>query len=187
MKSKIGVCLTVLAMFGCAKVSVEAPKDPIKLDVTMRLDIYQHIEKDIDAIENMVNGGNNPGPQSWMDMFVTPAYAEEDLSPEVETAALRRKDRNATITSWEAKGVIGENAAGLVEIVGQDAGADVENLVSDENSDRMVIYKGIAAKNGTSVASVQQIYSQRLQNDAPSGTSIQVVDSSSGQMKWVQK
>ena len=46
-------------------------------------------------------------------------------------------------------------------------------MVSDENSDRMVIYKGVAAKNGTSVAEVKDIYAKRLQEDAPAGTPIQ--------------
>jgi len=38
----MGVFLTV----GCAKVQVQAPKEPIKVDISMRLDVYQHVEKD---------------------------------------------------------------------------------------------------------------------------------------------
>ena len=36
------LCLMVAAV-GCAKVQVQAPKEPIKVDITMRLDVYQHV------------------------------------------------------------------------------------------------------------------------------------------------
>ena len=40
---------------GCAHIKMEAPKEPIKLDVSMRLDVYQHVENDINQIENTIN------------------------------------------------------------------------------------------------------------------------------------
>jgi uncharacterized protein YdbL (DUF1318 family) len=184
MKQKITIMLAALAIVGCARVSVEAPKEPIKLDVTMRLDIYQHIERDIDAIENMVSG--TPGPQSWLDdILVKPAYAQEGLSPEVEEAALRRKERHPLVMGMEAKGLLGENAKGLVEVVGA-GGVEATELAKAENEDRMIIYRGIAAKNGTSTESVQTLYAQRLQSDAPSGTLIQVPDKA-GNLTWINK
>ena len=182
MKTWTLLLVTLLAAAGCAKVQVEAPKDPIKVDISMRLDVYQHVEKDIDAIEGIVSGAPEK-PQSRLRdslyaFIVRDAHAG-DLSPEVEQAALRRRDRKEALVSLQSQGVIGENNAGLVEV--QDAsGADAsaESLVSDENSDRMVIYQGVAAKNGTSVADVQKIYAQRLQEDAPAGTPVQADDGS---------
>ncbi len=57
---KFWVILGVLVVFfGCARVRVEAPKEAIKLDISMRLDIYQHVTKDIDAIEDIVSGGSS--------------------------------------------------------------------------------------------------------------------------------
>jgi uncharacterized protein YdbL (DUF1318 family) len=174
---------------GCARVRVEAPKDPIKVDISMRLDVYQHVAKDIDDIENIVSGGQGApaakGPQSRLSFFVGTAFAEGGLDPQVEQAALRRRDRKPELDSWEAKGVIGENKSGLVEIKGvAEAGASA--LGQAENADRMTIYQSIAQKNGTSVEEVQKLYAKRLQNDAPAGTPIEVANES-GSYGWKTK
>jgi uncharacterized protein YdbL (DUF1318 family) len=170
----IGVC--VICVFGCAKVRVEAPKEAFKVDISMRLDIYQHVEKDIDSIENIVSGSAQkqtaPGAKNIMNIFVEDAYAQAGLAADVEQAALRRRDRKPSLSRYESGGVIGENKAGLVEVrAGSDAQAQA--LVRDENSDRMAIYRSVAQKNGTSVEEVQKLYAKRLQTDAPAGTPIE--------------
>lgn len=171
----VGLVLTL----GCARVRVEAPKDPIKVDISMRLDIYQHVEKDIDAIEDIVSGGKAKGGQSMLNYFVSEAYAQ-DLSPEVEAAAIRRRDRLQDLSAWEQKGVIGENKLGLVEVRNsKSADASVEELIKSENADRMIIYQAVAAKNGTSVEEVQKLYAKKLQASAPAGTPIEIINDSS--------
>jgi len=172
---------------GCARVRVEAPKDPIKLDISMRLDIYQHVAKDIDAIEDIVSG-NSPAPikgkqGSMLDFFVGDAYAQEVLSPEVEQAAYNRRDRKPQLISLEESGAIGENRLGMVEARG-NADPSVNALISAENSDRMVIYKAIAAKNGISVEGVQKVYAKRLQDSANPGTPVESLNESTGQYEW---
>jgi hypothetical protein len=117
--------------------------------------------------------------------LVAEAYAQEGLSPEVEQAALRRKDRKASLSEAQAKGIIGENKEGLVQIrLADQAGAGFESLVNQENADRLVIYKAVAQKNGTSVEEVKKLYAKRLQNDAPSGTPVEVVDETNGAEAW---
>ncbi len=113
-----------------------------------------------------------------------------DMSPiitesEVEQAALKRRDRLLELFSWEEKGVVGESRLGLVEIKNMSAAdASVEQLVKAENANRMVIYRSIAEKNGTSVEDVQKIYAKRLHWDAPPGTPIEVLDGSTGKYSW---
>jgi uncharacterized protein YdbL (DUF1318 family) len=187
MKTITLLLVSCMAAAGCAKVQVQAPKEPIKVDISMRLDVYQHVEKDIDAIENIVSGAPEE-PQSklqnFLFAFIVPEAHAGDLSPEVEQAALRRRDRRDALMHWQQQGVIGENNAGLVEVRdASKADASVEALVSAENSDRMVIYKGVAEKNGTSVGEVQNIYAQRLQEDAPVGTPLQDPGSGSWKIK----
>lgn len=176
--------MAVLIVFGCARVRVEGPKEAIKVDISMRLDIYQHVEKDIDRIENIVSGGapaaKSFGQKNSQGWFVTPAYAQEGLNPDVEQAALRRKDRKAQLSSLQAGGALGENKSGLIEV--RSGGEEASSVASAENSDRMIIYQAIAAKNGTGVGEVQALYAKRLQADAPSGTP---VESSDGQ--WTVK
>jgi uncharacterized protein YdbL (DUF1318 family) len=173
MKSlSIFLILSLFLAIGCATVSVKAPKDPIKVDISMRLDVYQHVQKDIDAIEDIVTGeAEDPGGQSMFRGMVGIAYAQE-LTPDMERAAKRRRARYSQLVSMERQGVIGENNMGLV-VVRKPGDASAGRLVDEENADRMVIYRGIAAKNNTSVESVQKVYAERLRNDAPAGTPIQ--------------
>ncbi len=56
VKRIIIVLVMVIFALGCARVRVETPKEGIKVDISMRLDIYQHVSKDIDDIESMVSG-----------------------------------------------------------------------------------------------------------------------------------
>lgn len=168
----------VMSGTGCARVRVEAPKDPIKVDVSMRLDIYQHVAKDIDAIEGIVSGDRGKAPafdkSSCLFFFVRPAYAQA-LEQNVEDAALRRKDRLQELESWQAQGVIGENLSAFVEIrnsEGKDQAALLK-LIEAENADRLVIYQSVSKKNGVTIDSVRKLYAIKLQQNAPSGTPVE--------------
>ena len=190
MKKLFLIVAAAGVLFGCARVRVEAPKEPIKVDIAMRLDIYQHVQKDIDAIENIVTGDQGAvtkpsDKQSFLGFFLASAYAQEGMNPEVEQAALRRRDRLNELRALESKGVIGESKMGLVEARGSSAG--VEQLISAENSDRMLIYKSVAAKNNTTVEEVQKLYAERLRNSAPSGTPLEVLNEASGLYEWKAK
>jgi len=192
-RTAVILILGVGLSLGCARVRVEAPKEPIKVDISMRLDIYQHVQKDINSIEDIVSGsGAQPkqtDKQGNLSLFLQTAFAEDSgLSPEVEQAALRRKDRRPEIVSQEEAGVVGENKSGLVEIKEPaKAGAAVEAMVKAENNDRIIIYEAVAKKNGTSVEEVQKLYAKRLQNDAPSQTPIEVLNETSGSYEWQPK
>ncbi len=181
MRIALILVLGAIISLGCARVRVEAPEKPIKVDISMRLDIYQHIEKDIDAIEGIVSGSadkakSEKGNQSWLSTILPSAYAQE-LSPEVEQAAYRRKDRRDQLLSLEGKGIVGENNLGLTVIRNASlADASVQGMVNSENNDRMVIYQNVAKKNSSSVEEVQKLYAKRLQADAPAGTPVETID-----------
>ena len=192
MKKTLLVVLGVLlsSSLGCARVRVEAPREPIKVDISMRVDIYQHVAKDIDDIEGIVSGNQPaskvPGKTSWLQLGIEEAYAQERLSPEVEQAALRRRDRKPALDALLTRGVAGENRSGLVEI--RDPGAVTpadQELVNAENSDRMAIYAGLAQKNGTSVEEVKKIYAKKLQANAAAGTPVEV--EANGAYAWQVK
>ena len=175
----------LIMALGCARVMVETPKEPIKVDISMRLDVYQHIAKDIDAIEGIVSGEakTSSDKESLLNLFVACAYAK-DLSPEVEDAALRRRDRRAEISSWQEEGVVGENRSGFLEIRNAaQADSALRQLVEAENNDRMVIYQAVAEKNGVGVKDIQKIYAKRLQDDAPAGTPIEIINQSGNYQK----
>ncbi|MFH1878508.1 MAG: YdbL family protein [Candidatus Omnitrophota bacterium] len=168
--------LILFFMVGCMSLKVQAPKEPIKVDVTMRLDVYQHVQDDINAIESIVTGGTGQAAPaslivSFFDSMVNTAYAG-DLPSGLEDAALRRRARYSSLFALMQSGVAGENNSGMV-VVRKSTDASAEKIVKDENNDRMIIYKGIAAKNGTSLQDVQAVYAARLQKDAPQGTPVE--------------
>ena len=188
MKRLFMVIMVLVVFFGCARIRVEAPKESIKLDISMRLDIYQHVAKDIDTIEDIVIKPVQGKQGSRLDLFVRDAYAQEPLSPEIEQAAYNRRDRNQALDAWEEKGVIGENKLGLVEVRNPgNADASVNSMVNAENSDRMVIYKAIAVKNGISVEGVQKLSAKKIQDGANAGTPIEVLNETTGQYEWKVK
>jgi len=187
MKKTLIFAMIALAIgLGCARVNVGGSKEPIKVDIAMRLDIYQHVQKDIDSIENIVSGDKiksekKPGGQSWLNLLEANVYAQDDLSPEIEQTALRRKNRRATLDSWEAKAVVGENNAGLVEIRNSgQADSSVKSLVQEENADRLLIYRSLSQKYNQALEQIQKVYAEKLSAQAPSGTPI---ESLSGEWK----
>ena len=180
--SKKGVQISMIHMIvlystlfgiGCARVQVEAPKDPIKMDISMRLDVYQHVSKDIDQIENIVSG---PKETAFADMLVQTAYAD-DLDPAVEEAAKRRRDRRPQIHALESQGSVGESSSAFLIVRGQLDAAS-QQAVDAENQDRSSIYQALAAKNGTSVEEIQKVYAKKLLGYAPAGTPVQAPDGS---------
>ena len=192
MKRLLFVLAAVILAIGCARVSVQGSKEPIKLDISMRLDIYQHVEKDIDAIEGIVSGDEgNKKPtdkQSFLSLFINNAYAEEEFNPEVREAALRRRARVDELRAFEEKGIIGENKMGLVEVRDSSQATDsVRKLVEAENSDRMFIFKSMAAKNNISIEEVQKLYAKRLYHRLAPGTPVEVLNEASGAYEWSRK
>lgn len=189
MRLAIFISIALFFILGCARVRVEAPREPIKVDISMRLDVYQHVQKDIDAIESIVSGDKKEikspdDKQGFLGYFISCAFAQEGLSPEVEQAALKRRDRSKELIPLQEKGIIGENKAGLIEIKDVASAGSLGQLVKAENDDRMLIYRSLAEKNNTSAEEIQRLYAARLQKDAPFGTPIEVLNQSSGAFEW---
>ena len=139
------------------------------MDISMRLDVYQHVVKDINEIENIVSGGS---PQhAFAEFLVTTAYAES-LEPGVESAAYRRRDRKTQVQSLLGQGIAGETRTGLLSVRSSTDNAN-QDLINAENADRMTIYKSLAQKNGTPTEEIQKVYATRLANDAPSGSQVE--------------
>lgn len=68
------------------------------------------------------------------------------------TAGMR--DRYQALQQAKDNGLIGEAWTGLVNLVDSKAPADVQNLVSSENKDRVALFQIIARETGTSVEEV---------------------------------
>ncbi|MFC1703824.1 DUF1318 domain-containing protein [Candidatus Omnitrophota bacterium] len=184
MKTRSMIFLTLLAL-GCAKVSVETTK-PIQVDINMRVDIYQHVEKDVESINDQIYG--DPAKQINFLFGARNAYAQD--SGALDEAIQNRKTRVATIEGYFAKGYIGENKDALLETRGSvpaEENADVQSAISAENNDRNVIYSATAQKNNTDIAGVRKVFLDKDYQRAPSGYWFQVYDQSAGNYAWKQK
>ncbi|WP_319468837.1 YdbL family protein [uncultured Pseudodesulfovibrio sp.] len=91
----------------------------------------------------------------------------------------RMRARVPAINSLKAQGVVGESNVGLLEYISVKQEIEV---VRSENADRLIVYKAIAQKTGTTVNVVGQRRAAKIAQKAPAGTWLQGADG-----KWYQK
>jgi len=182
---KVIYILCIIILFGCAKVSVEATK-PIKVDISMRVDIYQHVVKDVKSINDQIYGGE----KDFNAIFIFQNAYAADLSLEASQAISRRKARVSKIEEYFSKGYIGENRGALLQIRGDvpsNIKGEVQNLINDENKDRKIIYTETANKNEADVSQITKVFFQEDYKRAPKGYWFEVYNEANGQFNWVQK
>lgn len=182
---KVWIVLVVIIALGCAKVSVET-KEPIKVDINMRVDVYQHVVNDVESINDQIYGSGEKQLNAIFSIGV--AYAE-DFSADVSAAISRRKSRGKTIESYLAKGYIGENRNALLQLMGQapaDKRDSINKMVNEENSDRNAIYSAVAKKNETSQKEVRKVFFEDDYKRAPSGSWFEVYKDNTTYI-WVRK
>ena len=92
----------------------------------------------------------------------------------------RMRDRLPEIAALKAKGIVGENNQGYLEIL-KDKGSH-DKIVRAENKDRGTVYKAIASKTNTSIEVVGKRRAIQIAEKADSGEWLQ---NASG--KWYQK
>ena len=176
----IALLFCIAAALGCARVTVETAK-PLQVDINMRLDIYQHVEKDVDSINDQIYGGQ--AQQMNFIFGVRPVYASE-FSSEFAGAIERRRARLEVVEAYLSQGVIGENRNALLEVRGS-ASADIQALVSQENKDRETIYQETARKNNTDIAGVRSVFFEKDYQRAPSGYWFEMCEN--GRCVWKKK
>lgn len=125
---------SVLLFFaGCKAPTVNlATSEPIRVDINMRLDVYQH------------------QPQG-----TKPSVAQAAPSDNPETA---RRNRMADIQQFKNSRLVGENHDGLLTVrvdTPGDYGDYVRKTVTAENADRMSLMKAEAERDKRNLADVQ--------------------------------
>lgn len=165
---RIGIVILAVFAIGCAKLSLETV-EPIKVDINMRVDVYQHVVEDVKSVNDQIYGGPEKNFNSLFSFGE--AYAA-DLSGEMALAISRRKARVNIIEGYFTRGYIGENKDAFLELRGSVSSQErsrIRSVVSEENKDREVIYKATAQKNGTNVSAVRKVFFEGDYNRAPSG------------------
>lgn len=157
------------ALAACKAPSINlATSEPIKVDIAMRLDVYQH-------------EATGPSPAA------TPKPAPGTTS--AISPGPRRKDRSADIQTFKNSRYVGEGHDGLLVILSApdgDAGDYLRHTVAAENADRMSEMKAYAKAQNLSLAEVQASQGELWSKRAFTGEWIEV-RGSDGSYKWLQK
>ncbi|RJP61018.1 MAG: DUF1318 domain-containing protein [Candidatus Auribacter fodinae] len=181
---------------GCTQHNIKVEQDePFRVDVNMRIDVYQHTVEHANTIEDLINSGAQPQSFNFFELmdtllFGSPAYAQSGsivsrLSEESKTAIANRQNRRAELVSWQQKGIIGENALGFVTLYNKSVGSPtLQQLIQAENADRTIIYNNLAQIEGANPEEIGKVYATQIQQNAPSGTPIEVYDRNSGKNNW---
>jgi len=109
--------------------------------------------------------------------LTTSAFAGNALAASLKE---RMKARLPQITQLKAKGIIGENNRGYLELRNQDTAAAA--LISAENQDRQTVYNAIAKQQNTSPEIVGQRRAAQITARAAAGTWLQ-----NGNGEWYKK
>jgi uncharacterized protein YdbL (DUF1318 family) len=168
-RPKISTALAACALLsGCKAPSINlSTNEPIKVDIAMRLDVYQH-----EAPAGATTAAK-PSP--------TPARGGDPIA--------RRKNREADIQTFKNGRLVGEGHDGLLVILVEpagDYGDYVRRMVAGENSDRMALMKARAEKEKRSLSDVQAAEAKSWADRSFKGEWIEL-KKPDGSYQWVQK
>jgi hypothetical protein len=154
---------TLATLGACKPFDVKLGTDkPLKVDIKMKLDVYQHDPKD--------------GAKK------TDTRASED--PEDA-----RRSRLAEIQTLKNSRLVGENRAGLLDIRNQPVGEYgdyVRKTVAAENADRSKLMEKLAKDRGVPLAEIQKSQAALFRQSSFTGEWYEEADSSGG-FVWKQK
>ena len=153
--------LTLLTSCSAPNINLSTP-EPIKLDIAMRLDVYQHSKESQKST-------------------TLPAAS-------VDPAAARR-NRMADIQTFKDSRLVGEGCDSLLSIRVEtpgDYGDYIRKAVSAENEDRMALMKSEADKQKIPLTQIQKKQAEISRKMAFKGEWIEI-QNSGGSTLWVQK
>lgn len=142
-----------------------ATEEPLKVDIAMRVDIYQH-----------------PLPQT------APAVAGQGRS--ATSPESRRRNRMAEIQELKNSRLVGEGRDGLLVLLQKppgDYGNYVSKLVEEENADRMEIMRQIAQDTKKPLPEIQRTQAEEWRQRSFSGEWIEVPLPDGTGYQWQQK
>jgi len=199
--------LIVLAAFSCRHTLEQEKPLEVKVDVNVRIDIYQHASDVLDYIEGESEQLPEPELESEpaeettgfigevidLAFGIGPAYAAE-TADEVRYRELAKsmRDRAPKIQQLKTDRSIGENRKGLLTVrknekMKNDAeyAAEVKKIVKAENRDRTEFYKVDAKRLNKSYDEIAAAFANARRNKAKSGELVEVKQD--GKWIWVRK
>lgn len=162
--SQAALAFAVLASVSCQsfKVDLQSP-EPIKVDVNMRLDVYQY------------KGDEPDKPDAEQARF--------------DEAQKRVRNRMAEIQTFKDNGFVGEDHRGLLHLREKPAGEwgdYVEKRVNEENDDRNLLIRHEAKASNRAMHEVQEEYWKNRISLAYHGEWVEVPGDKPKTFKWVR-
>ncbi|MBU3664420.1 MAG: DUF1318 domain-containing protein [Chthoniobacterales bacterium] len=143
-------------------VSLSTP-EPIVVDINMRVDIYER------------GGGSSS--------------AKPSPAADMPAADARRRSRTGDIQTFKNSRLVGEGRDGLLSVLSRPEGsygAYVEKTVAEENADRLVVMRELAAERKMSLPEVQAQQGELWRNRSFSGEWVEVLQDNNS-WRWAQK
>ncbi|MGI9239742.1 MAG: DUF1318 domain-containing protein [Verrucomicrobiales bacterium] len=137
--------------------------DPIQVDLTMRVDVYQYT-------------GNSE--------------EEKQAVKNVENAVESQRNRMAEIQTLKNSRYVGENHLGLLSVRNLPAGKDgeyVQKTVDEENADRAFLMTDTSNSSGTPLEEIRRQQWETRAEASFQGEWIQVSAGAPDTYRWVQK
>ena len=164
--SRVALTFLLLAA-GCRPLDVNlSSPEPIVVDVNMRVDIYDR-------------GGSG----------VSGAKSPTVSADGVPAANARRRARMGDIQTFKNSRLVGEGRDGLLLVREQPEGAYgkfVAQTVAEENADRLVMMRQLAAERSLSLEDIQKQQGELWRNRSFSGEWIEQ-QQANGTWDWAQK
>lgn len=115
----------------------------------------------------------------WLVLWLGAAGVQAAES--LDAVKARMEKRVPAINKFKDRKIVGENNRGFLDVRGEVLG-DERGVISDENTDRRLVYTAIAAQERTTVDNVGRQRAQQLESLAKRGHWVQDEDG-----RWYQK
>ena len=162
MRLRILASIPALALAGCAGPTVNlATPEPVKVDIAMRLDVYQH----------------------------TKEGEKTDSASKAAEPGKDRLNRASDIQTFKNSRLVGEGSNALLAIRVEtpgDYGDYIRKIIEAENIDRMALMKAQAAREKIPLPAVQKKQADLARKMAFKGEWIEL-EKADGSKEWIQK
>lgn len=161
------IFVIVLLTSGCSGPTVNlSTPEPIVVDINMRVDVYERSSgsKGADKVK---------------------AAAPSDSA----ASDARRRSRMGEVQNFKNSRFVGENHQGMLVVIDKPEGSYghyVDKTVAEENADRLVIMRGLAAERNLSLEQIQNQQGELWRNRSFNGEWIEMQQDNNA-WHWVQK
>jgi uncharacterized protein YdbL (DUF1318 family) len=102
-------------------------------------------------------------------------YELKEITPAVQQALENRRGRFEALSALKAKGSVGENNKGYIEVL-DASDPEAVRIASAENADREVIYTAVGEQNGilSEMATIEKVFASVQREKAKAGEKVQL-------------